>query len=330
MSPKFLLLSKKEEVPGAFKALAINFQGLLQYGYVNAAESPDVAAQMQITKFPSAVLMVPQRSPEDEGRVNFGIQPYVGPMSYAGLAAFVAEITATIKAQTGASAEEATQQAIPNEVVEVTTNAEFEVECVAKGGLCVVGFLDATAAAASDHVQILKDIAAKRAGQPFTFSWVDVARQYDFATAFEVRATDAPTVVVLSARKLRYAPLRGPFTMQEVDTLLQGVATGRVSTQMIQELPKLVDGGADPVAQEEEVIEEEEFDLADIMGEEVEQSISTEDRLKQAEKEIEEEKKRAKEAAEEKKKLEEEAAKKSKKKKSKKSKKAKKATNEEL
>ena len=49
----------------------------------------------------------------------------------------------------------------------------------------------------------------------------------------------------------------------------------------LQELPKLVDGGADPVAQDEEVIEEEEFDLADIMGEEVEQSISTEDRLKQ-------------------------------------------------
>ena len=32
----------------------------------------------QITKFPSAVLMVPQRLPEDEDRVNFGIQPYVG------------------------------------------------------------------------------------------------------------------------------------------------------------------------------------------------------------------------------------------------------------
>eukprot|EP00959_Pyramimonas_sp_CCMP1952_P213649 4470145-Pyramimonas_sp.AAC.1 len=63
---------------------------------------------------------------------------------------------------------------------------------------------------------------------------VDAARQSGFAAAFEVSEQDAPTVVVLSARKLRFANLRGAFTLAEVDNLLQGVGTGRVSTQMIQ------------------------------------------------------------------------------------------------
>jgi uncharacterized membrane protein YukC len=88
-----------------------------------------------------------------------------------------------------------------------------------------------------------------------------------------------------------------------------------------------VDGGAEAVAAEEDVLEEEEFDLADLMGEELEESVSNADRLKQAELEIAEAKKKA---AEEKAKVEEDA-KKAKKKKAKKSKKAKKAaTNEEL
>jgi len=211
--------------------------------------------------------------------------------------------------------------------VEVTTNAEFGDACVAKGGLCVLGFFDASSDATAEHTAVLKAVAKKRTGQPFSFSWVDVTRQSDFASLFEVRETDAPTVLVLSARKLRYAPLRGRFALEDVDALLQGVAAGRISTQMIQELPKLVDGGAEAVAAEEDVLEEEEFDLADLMGEELDESVSNADRLKQAELEIAEAKKKA---AEEKAKVEEDA-KKAKKKKAKKSKKSKKAaTNEEL
>ena len=54
-------------------------------------------------------------------------------MSYAGLASFVAEVTATIRGQAGGDPSDVGKdQPTPNEVVEVTANAEFEAECVSK------------------------------------------------------------------------------------------------------------------------------------------------------------------------------------------------------
>eukprot|EP00959_Pyramimonas_sp_CCMP1952_P213650 4470145-Pyramimonas_sp.AAC.2 len=51
---------------------------------------------------------------------------------------------------------------------------------VSQGGLCVVGFFNAAAVVAG-HVQTLKDVAVKRAGQPFTFTWC-AARPLGLAT----------------------------------------------------------------------------------------------------------------------------------------------------
>ena len=52
----------------------------------------------------------------------------------------------------------------------------------------------------------------------------------------------------------------------------------------LQGLPELVDGGETAVQPEQQEIEEE-FDLSDIMGEQVGSSLSTEERLKQIEQE---------------------------------------------
>ena len=52
----------------------------------------------------------------------------------------------------------------------------------------------------------------------------------------------------------------------------------------LQELPQLVDSG-EAVMQPEQQDIEEEFDLSDIMGEQVGSSLSTEERLKQIEQE---------------------------------------------
>ena len=49
----------------------------------------------------------------------------------------------------------------------------------------------------------------------------------------------------------------------------------------MQELPTVVDGGQDPVAEEAQLVEEE-FDLSDILGEELDAEVGTkEDRLRQ-------------------------------------------------
>lgn len=55
---------------------------------------------------------------------------------------------------------------------------------------------------------------------------------------------------------------------------------------LLQDLPVFVEGGVEEAAATEEPIEEE-FDLADILGEDVEGLVTKEDRLKQKELELE-------------------------------------------
>lgn len=53
-----------------------------------------------------------------------------------------------------------------------------------------------------------------------------------------------------------------------------------------QELPQVIDGGQDPMPEEPEITEEE-FDLSDIMNEELEAQVGTkEDRLRQLEEQV--------------------------------------------
>ena len=53
-----------------------------------------------------------------------------------------------------------------------------------------------------------------------------------------------------------------------------------------QELPEVVDGGQDPLPEEPQLVEEE-FDLSDIMGEELDARLGTrDDRLRQLEEQV--------------------------------------------
>ena len=106
-------------------------------------------------------------------------------------------------------------------------------------------------------------------GLPAKFVFVDVISQRTFASAFEVSAADVPAVAVISTRKNRFATYTHTFNADGIARFLDDVLAAKQRTRMIQEIPKLVPGGEAPeIVYDEEV--EEEFDLADIMGEDVE------------------------------------------------------------
>ncbi len=62
--------------------------------------------------------------------------------------------------------------------------------------------------------------------------------------------------------------------------------TVTVTVTVPQELPKVIDGGQDPVPDEPQITEEE-FDLSDIMGEQLDAQVETkEERLRQLAKQV--------------------------------------------
>lgn len=109
--------------------------------------------------------------------------------------------------------------------------------------------------------------------------------QPSFIGAFGLSKTDLPTLVAFHPKKLRGAQLKGAYSSQSIDALLDGLFAGSIHSEAFQALPALIEGGEDEVAAKEPV--EEEFDLADVLGEDVGSSGSKEDLLKQADKELE-------------------------------------------
>lgn len=168
----------------------------------------------------------------------------------------------------------------------VDASSALDDECAAKGGLCVVAFVKGDAAAEKKTVHA---VAKSLYGKPFHFAIVDPTTQRSFAETFDIRnPVDYPTVTVMATRAMRFATHKGAFDAEDVKTFCEGVLSGKVKTWRFQEMPKLVEGGEKVEEVVEEDIVEEEFDLSDIMGEEVEgdAALSREELAARAEEEL--------------------------------------------
>ena len=163
---------------------------------------------------------------------------------------------------------------------QLTDQAALQASCLDAGGLCILAGLPADAAEAAaggdgegkaTPLAVLSALAAKRAGEPLAFGWVDAAAQPRFAAALGLGSP--PTLAALAPRKRRYATFTGRFEEDAVGEWLDGLLAGRVRTSELGELPELGAGGMGEAAGEQGQVEEvleDEFDLADILAEEVE------------------------------------------------------------
>lgn len=174
------------------------------------------------------IAYVPKDDPDEEGRMT--LQPsmgeYRGVMKYSGMATFVQSLAKAFMPKQE-DPEAAAAAALP----EVTDDEGLDAACTSRGGVCVLCLLDPSAGAAHDAVKRrLADlaVAAGKRGQPFHFAWLDGRRFRRVAAAFGVRADDLPSVVALSAKRLRYATLPAATDTAGIATFLDGVLGGKV------------------------------------------------------------------------------------------------------
>eukprot|EP00898_Chlorokybus_atmophyticus_P004427 jgi/Chlat1/4986/Chrsp32S04962 len=318
--PRVFLFTEKEETPGIYKALAVNLRDKFGFAQVHKDEE-NIITSLSITKFPSVVIIAPM--PSSDGKtMQLGVQPYTGPIKYMNLYAWLSQMAASFAPKEAAESRAGV-------AVEIDTQAQFTQACHNKGGLCIVGFLDAQHEDYKRQIEELQRFAQKRATGPVNMLWVDASRQATFASGFGIQPTELPTVVVLSPRKQVYAKLRGQFSAASMEALLDSALSpkaGKISLLQLQDIPVIMDGGEDASAQAEEIVEEE-FSLDDIMGETLEHDdvlVTKSARIAEVERQL------AEEAEEEARKAEELAAAQKKSKPFKKKKKKKAAAKDEL
>ena len=321
-TPKCVLFSQKDDTPGMYKTLAANFKDDFHFGFFQAEDKNDPNLQkFNIPKLPAVQLLFinPAITPQQEasGNVQMNSAPFPGPMNYIYLRQWLMEAKNQIKKKDEAKS--------PGKVVpppHVATQKEFHDECESKGGLCAIAFIPGTSSSSQsmfeDRVERAFEAAKLTSGRPFTWIIVDPIVQKTFARAFDVLPHNSPTVTVLQPRKGRYATMSGSFDPRELAKHCELVLNGKTRTFMIQDVPKIIDGGESEDENDYEPEEpiEEEFDLSDIMGEETEDATlgltraelaelerkKEEEELAEAERIEEEEKKQQKSSGKKKKK----------------------------
>ena len=307
ITPKLVAFPKGEKKSRAFVALAANVGD--DFLFASVPESDAAAAeQFGVQTRPALRLLYlppgePGASPGEEG-AQYAAAAFPAPsLAYAPMQMWVRQIQAQVLGKEldeamggdGASGEKREKA----NVRFADDAAALDAAC-AETPLCAVAFLARPSAAGDDDdaraafekqtlaVETAAGLAASLSSHA-TFVFVDVVAQRTFASAFEVTPSDAPRFVVASARKNRFATHFGAFDARSLASFLEDVLSARAKTRMVQEIPSLVDGGEG--ACEPEVFEdvEEEFDLSDIMSEEVEGEVSKAQAAARVERELAEE-----------------------------------------
>eukprot|EP00882_Tetradesmus_deserticola_P006896 GHRQ01007263.1.p1 GENE.GHRQ01007263.1~~GHRQ01007263.1.p1 ORF type:complete len:282 (+),score=145.18 GHRQ01007263.1:27-848(+) len=228
-----------------------------------------------------------QQLPPQPEQGQMAIQQYFGPLKFQKMAAWVqgmATLTGmAYKRHAGAA------PAPDAEDLDIGSQAQLQAACYDKHSLCLMALLDGGSGSAANKArESIRKVATALAGQPLTWVAVDVSRQSSFRRAYGFEAEQLPALVALSTKRMRFAQGAAPFGEASAKQLVTKVLAGSAVTLPLPALPQLVDGGEPDEEPGAGLTASDEFDLSDIMAEEVATLLSKEERLQQADKEIEE------------------------------------------
>lgn len=357
IAPKVLLFTNKDEAPGVYRALAMRMRerGNLAFAWVPVSNpaSKGIAQSFKPSKVPSLTIVIPQQIEDEQGqaRLQFGAQPYFGALKFAPMLEFLESFAKQVETAAGVVRDpELIRKVLP----QVTSSSELEAHCTGRPGLCLLALLDSTAPGYEAERKELLSLALRQAdGGAFHFAWIEARKHRSVMRAFNVLSSDVPTLVALSAKRMRYAPMPAPsdddgtdapprgraaaggakLRAEAVSAFISGVLEGKVRTEVLQSLPEVRDGddsgadedaapasssssgsvagsgsdGSETAAPGDGGPLEDEFDLSDILSEEVEGEGlvgGKADRLREVEEQLkaEEEARKAAQSSSEKKK----------------------------
>jgi protein disulfide-isomerase A6 len=164
-------------------------------------------------------------------------------------------------------------------VRELTSHALLEEHCLGPDGagaasLCVIGFLphilDSGAKGRNDYIKVLTTVADKFKDRPFSYFWVEGAKQPGLEASLEVGGYGYPALIALNPSKLKYATLKSGFAVPSLKEFIEGLRAGHERSIGISNGALGAVETTTPWDGKDAVVEEEEeFSLDDIMKEEL-------------------------------------------------------------
>jgi hypothetical protein len=143
-------------------------------------------------------------------------------------------------------------------VLPLGSKTDLENNCRAPGGVCVVALVSSDDARAQQHLDVVRAVAARafvstdpntlgsRAPRlerlPVRFLVAHADAQPDLVKA--VKAVDAPAVVALNPRTLRFAVHRGAFDKDSIHRFALDAASGVAELDKLREVPDIREDAA--------------------------------------------------------------------------------------
>eukprot|EP00052_Salpingoeca_macrocollata_P009964 m.78099 g.78099 ORF g.78099 m.78099 type:complete len:510 (+) comp17334_c0_seq3:79-1608(+) len=288
-----LFFTSKEGIPNLVRRVALWMLDDFNLGvFGNPSEA--TRKSLGVERVPHLVLMVPEDANDGKG-VRFMPAPYdrtkFGGLKFQNILRFLVVAKGELKQmnkwpQAPPQQQEQHQKQSSDKSQQATGTTNFKPEKIFeltadtkdacgenKLGLCVVLLVDGSPQAAADRaarIETLEKVqySPVHKGRPLHFMWVDGLCHRSFAEAFGVVPESMPSVVAFSPKKKKAALMVGAFEKNTISTFISGVLGGKVGLFDLEEFPQV--SSKDDCSQlYQPPAAEEEFDLSDIMGDDM-------------------------------------------------------------
>lgn len=230
-----------------WKKAAKNLQGKVKLGHVNCDDEKSLMSRFKVQGFPTILVFGADKD---------------SPITYEGArSASAIESFALVQLETNVA---------PPEVTELTSPDVMEEKC-GSAAICFVAFLpdilDSKADGRNKYLETLLSIAEKFKRSPYCYVWAAAGKQPELEKNVGVGGYGYPALVALNIKKGAYAPLRSAFERDQIIEFVKTAGLGGKGTLPLEGSPTVVK--TEPWDRKDgEIIEEDEFSLEELMGEE--------------------------------------------------------------
>lgn len=241
-----------------WKKAANNLKGKVKLGHVDCDAEKSLMSRFNVQGFPTILVFgVDKDSPF----------PYEGARAASAIESFALE--------------QFESNVSPPEVLELSGPDVMEEKC-ATAAICFVAFLpdilDSKAEGRNKYLDILLSVAEKFKRSPYSYVWASAGKQPDLEQQVGVGGYGYPALVALNVKKGAYAPLRSAFQLKQINEFVWEAGQGGKGNLPLEKVPSIVktqpwDG------KDGEVVEEDEFSLEDLMGDDGDAAAAANDEL---------------------------------------------------
>ncbi|XP_031473210.1 protein disulfide isomerase-like 2-3 [Nymphaea colorata] len=229
-----------------WKKASNNLKGKVKLGHVDCDAEKSLMSRYNVQGFPTILVF---------GADKDSPYPYEGERAASAIERFAIEQLETIVQ--------------PVEVNELTSPTVMEEKC-ATSAICFVAFLpdilDSKAEGRNKYIETLLSVAEKFKKHAYSYLWVAAGKQAALEAEVGVGGYGYPALVALNVKKAVYAPLRSAFELEHIVEFVKEAGRGGKGNLPLENAPVIVqtvpwDG------KDGEVLEEDEFSLEELMGE---------------------------------------------------------------